>query len=210
MSGAPRKLVLFQQLGTIGSSQGCLLISFPPGGPLCISIPQWSPTHGARGELTVCLCSWQLGVFSCSAGLIVLCFKPNTYRATSMLLQTFYLGGSRFFRRNGLFIRLSRIRSSLAWVISWWPFCHQVRSPVTSVCISGSGPSSVGGGRPVPFVDGLYAYAFPPFVLLPAVLHKVRMSQCRFLLVAPLWSQRPWFSDLLDLLFAPPRRLPSR
>ena len=58
--------------------------------------------------------------------------------------------------------------------------------------------------------DSLFAYAFPPFVLLPAVLRKVRVSRCQVLLVAPLWPQRPWFSELLDLLYAPPRRLQCR
>ena len=56
----------------------------------------------------------------------------------------------------------------------------------------------------------LVAYAFPPFILLPQVLRKIRLSQCQILLIAPLWPQRCWFSDLLELLRAHPRPLPQR
>lgn len=56
--------------------------------------------------------------------------------------------------------------------------------------------------------DLLQAYAFPPFVLLPQVLRKVRDSRCHILLLAPLWPQRVWFNDLLSLLHDLPRSLP--
>jgi hypothetical protein len=56
----------------------------------------------------------------------------------------------------------------------------------------------------------LEAYAFPPFILIPQVLRKIRNAECRVLLVAPLWPQRSWFSDLLDLLRDFPRILPRR
>ena len=44
--------------------------------------------------------------------------------------------------------------------------------------------------------DLLHAYAFPPFI--PAVLAKIHQSQCRIVLVTPLWPQRPWFSAVLQ------------
>ncbi|MBV2113508.1 MAG: reverse transcriptase-like protein [Candidatus Thiodiazotropha sp. (ex Ctena orbiculata)] len=52
------------------------------------------------------------------------------------------------------------------------------------------------------------AYAFPPFHLIPAVLNKVQRSQCKIVLIAPLWPNRPWFPDLLNLLISPPITLP--
>ena len=58
--------------------------------------------------------------------------------------------------------------------------------------------------------DGLYAYAFPPPVLLQQVLSKVRASRSlRMLLVAPYWPARLWFPDLLDLAEGDPFPLPA-
>ncbi len=54
-------------------------------------------------------------------------------------------------------------------------------------------------------VDG---YAFPPFVLIPLVLRKVRQSVCRVTLIAPYWPTRSWFTNLLDLLVESPVTLP--
>ena len=45
----------------------------------------------------------------------------------------------------------------------------------------------------------LHAYAFPPMILIPSVLAKIHQSQCRIVLIAPLWPQRPWFSEVLQL-----------
>ena len=41
----------------------------------------------------------------------------------------------------------------------------------------------------------IHAYAFPPFHLIPAVISKVRSSQCKIVLIAPLWPNRPWFPE---------------
>ena len=43
----------------------------------------------------------------------------------------------------------------------------------------------------------IHAYAFPPFHLNPAVINKIRLSQCKIVLIAPLWPDRPWFPELL-------------
>ena len=57
--------------------------------------------------------------------------------------------------------------------------------------------------------DGLQAYAFPPWSIIPRVLAKLRESQgTEFTLVAPYWPQRAWFPDLLHLSLAPPVTLP--
>ena len=59
--------------------------------------------------------------------------------------------------------------------------------------------------------DGLSAYAFPPFNLIPVVLSKVLSAvRCSVLLIAPLWPQRSWFPTLLDLLVDRPIPLPLR
>ena len=54
----------------------------------------------------------------------------------------------------------------------------------------------------------LHAYAFPPFILIPAVLEKIRQHQCRIVLIAPFWPQQQWFSELLLLLVSAPIHLP--
>ena len=54
----------------------------------------------------------------------------------------------------------------------------------------------------------IHAYAFPPFHLIPAVINKIRLSQCKIVLIAPLWPDRPWFPELLGLLVSPPVSLP--
>ena len=45
----------------------------------------------------------------------------------------------------------------------------------------------------------LHAYAFPPFILIPAVLEKIRQHQCRIVLIALFWPQQQWFSELLSV-----------
>ena len=56
----------------------------------------------------------------------------------------------------------------------------------------------------------LWAYAFPPFPLLPDVIAKARREPGELILVAPMWPTRTWFPDLLDLLVDHPRSLPQR
>ena len=59
--------------------------------------------------------------------------------------------------------------------------------------------------------EGLQAYAFPPVAIIPRVLATLRASTgTELTLVAPHWAQCPWFSDLLQLLLAPPVVLPAR
>ena len=56
--------------------------------------------------------------------------------------------------------------------------------------------------------DGIHAYAFPPFHIIPAIPTKIRMHGCKIVLVAPLWPQRTWFPELLLLSIAAPIFLP--
>ena len=56
--------------------------------------------------------------------------------------------------------------------------------------------------------DDLDLYAFPPFPLVGRVIARVReSSRVAMTLVAPLWPEKEWFTDLL-LLTQPPLTLP--
>ena len=54
----------------------------------------------------------------------------------------------------------------------------------------------------------LHAFAFPPTILLPSVLEKIRQYQCRIVLIALFWPQQLWFSEFLKLLVSAPIHLP--
>ncbi|XP_069593228.1 uncharacterized protein [Ranitomeya imitator] len=53
------------------------------------------------------------------------------------------------------------------------------------------------------------AYAFPPIILLPQVIHKIRTEGARVILIAPFWPKRPWFSWLQTMSVSDPWVLPS-
>lgn len=56
----------------------------------------------------------------------------------------------------------------------------------------------------------MWAYAFPPSPLLPALLQKMLKEPCTILLIAPYKPERPWFPLLLQLLTDQPWPLPNR
>ena len=66
-------------------------------------------------------------------------------------------------------------------------------------------PQSAGTDAFLQSWDGLQAYSFPPFAIIPRVLAKLRESRG-----TELTLQRPWFPDLLQLSLAPPVILPDR
>ncbi len=53
-------------------------------------------------------------------------------------------------------------------------------------------------------------YAFPPINILPLVLCKIREEGASVILIAPNWTDQPWFPDLIELLVAPPWPIPIR
>ncbi|XP_073401634.1 MOB kinase activator 3A isoform X2 [Dendrobates tinctorius] len=53
------------------------------------------------------------------------------------------------------------------------------------------------------------AYAFPPLILLPQVIRKIREDKARVILIAPFWPKRPWFSWLRIMSVTDPWVLPS-
>ncbi len=53
-------------------------------------------------------------------------------------------------------------------------------------------------------------YASPSIALLPQVLRRVREQWHKLILIAPLWRNQPWVSELLKLLEAAPWPIPLR
>ncbi|KAM4037388.1 ELMO domain-containing protein 3 isoform 1-T2 [Anomaloglossus baeobatrachus] len=53
-------------------------------------------------------------------------------------------------------------------------------------------------------------YVFPPLVMLPRVLRKIRSDCRRAILVAPDWPRRSWYPDLWHLTVGQPWALPDR
>lgn len=58
--------------------------------------------------------------------------------------------------------------------------------------------------------DGLIAYAFPPTILVPKLIPKIRGKQTVVILVAPFSWNRVWTTDLLSLATHPPVPIPLR
>ena len=72
-------------------------------------------------------------------------------------------------------------------------------------------PQSAGTDAFLQSWDGLQAYAFSPFSIIPRALAKLWESRgTELTLVAPHWAQLHWFPDLLQLSLAPPFVLPDR
>ena len=53
-------------------------------------------------------------------------------------------------------------------------------------------------------------YAFPPIVLMPRVLRKVRQDRASLILIAPFWPRRAWYTWILQMLVDYPLELPDR
>ncbi|KAI2650236.1 UDP-2,3-diacylglucosamine hydrolase [Labeo rohita] len=71
-------------------------------------------------------------------------------------------------------------------------------------------PAPLGLDAMVQTWPSLCLYVFPPIVLLPGVLERVRRDGVSLLLVAPYWPGRVWFSDLISLLDGSPWEIPVR
>jgi hypothetical protein len=55
----------------------------------------------------------------------------------------------------------------------------------------------------------LFLYAYPPQVLIPQVLLKIKREPCEVILIAPNWPRQPWYPNLVDLLVDEPLELPK-
>ena len=58
--------------------------------------------------------------------------------------------------------------------------------------------------------NNLLVYAYPPTGLIARVITKLKQHQCRMILIAPHWTEKPWFPELLHLQVCPPLQLPPR
>jgi len=55
-----------------------------------------------------------------------------------------------------------------------------------------------------------FIYAFPPFSMVGMMLQKFRVDGGGGILVVPMWTNQPWFCELLTMLVAPPLLLKVR
>ncbi len=83
------------------------------------------------------------------------------------------------------------------------PFRLQRRLSLPNLLFEGQGRVGPRLAQPPP-------YAFPPIALLPQVVRRVREQGHKVLLVAPLWRNQPWLSELTQLLTAAPWPVPLR
>ncbi|CAC5387703.1 unnamed protein product [Mytilus coruscus] len=56
--------------------------------------------------------------------------------------------------------------------------------------------------------ENMWPYAFPPICLIPKVLKHMSQYKCRIILIAPLWSRRHWYTELLQKSIAKPINIP--
>ena len=91
------------------------------------------------------------------------------------------------------------------------PVCDTIQTPTPIICLSSTRLQSTSNRCPVHGLESSSCgclSSFPPFILIPAVLEKIRQHQCRIVLIAPFWPQQQWVSELLLLLVSGPIRLP--
>ena len=102
------------------------------------------------------------------------------------------------------------------WLCQRWPvtidlFASSLSHRCSVYFALVSDPMAAGTDAMLQSWDSLQSYAFPPFAMIGQVLAKVRASQgLELTLITPLWPQRPWSPELLELLILPPLLLPSR
>ena len=88
------------------------------------------------------------------------------------------------------------------------PVCHTPEPQVATICVFIPDQKALSIDAISMDWNRIHAYAFPPFHLIQTVINKIRISQCKIVLIAPLWPDRPWFPELLGLLVSPPVSLP--
>ena len=77
--------------------------------------------------------------------------------------------------------------------------CDTFQSQTSNLCIPSSGQSSLCDRRILHELEQFSCLRISSNNI-DSVLNKLRQSQCRIVLIAPLWPQRPWFSEVLQLL----------
>ena len=87
--------------------------------------------------------------------------------------------------------------------------CDLSQQQTSNVCVTYSRQQSSGNRSTINELGSYPRICISPIHVIPAILNKICLFQCRIVLVAPLWFQRSWFPGLLQLLVAPPLRLPN-
>ncbi|CAG2207515.1 unnamed protein product [Mytilus edulis] len=94
---------------------------------------------------------------------------------------------------------------------SYRSFCHQSESQIGDLRFSHSRREKAWAVDAMTLSwKGMFSYMFPPFRLLPKILHKIQRDLCKTILIAPAWSRQSWFPELLLLCCAKPLCLPLR
>ena len=84
------------------------------------------------------------------------------------------------------------------------PVCHMPAPQAATICVTHPDQKALSIDAISMDWNRIHTYAFPPFHLIQTVINKIRISQCKIVLIAPLWPDRPWFPELLGLLVSPP------
>lgn len=85
------------------------------------------------------------------------------------------------------------------------PLCNISEQETACFCFSISGRNC--SGRSLNWT-GMFAYAYPPPIILPKVLQKVLNENCTIILIAPVWPRQSWYPQILELMIDFPIRLP--
>ena len=89
------------------------------------------------------------------------------------------------------------------------PVCDSSQQHASGVCVTRGRPLAVDVDAMSISRKGMYAYAFPPFVMLGRVLEKILTDHpCELILTAPKWPNQSWYARLLELLVDFPLVLP--
>ena len=86
--------------------------------------------------------------------------------------------------------------------------CDSLQSQISIVCFSRSGQTCLSDRRFFCVLEPTSCLCISSNNIDSFVLAKKCQSQCRIVLIAPLWPQRPGFSEVLQLLVSAPVRLP--
>ena len=86
--------------------------------------------------------------------------------------------------------------------------CLKDQFPASCILQLEARPRGLGSGCIIDLLEDHYLYVFPPFALVPRCLHKIEKEKVTSLLVAPVWSNQPWFPLFLKFLIDFPILLP--
>ncbi len=177
---------------------------------------------GAKGHVLVCLDSWSMvSYINHQGGLVLkrLCMLANellvwAQNSLRSLKATHVLGklnhGSDMLSRKNVSSgewTLHPLAVQEIWEVSGRAWVHLFASEDNSHCPIFFTKSTDALAHELP---SLPLYAFPPIVLLPQVLRRVREQWHKLILIAPLWRNQPWVSELFQLLEAAPWSIPLR